>query len=121
MGKSSRANHRLFIFILGLIMIGFVILIPVAVSSAQDAVKMGKIQRFSNESSDSHQMQTILQVETATATPTDTPTPTETGTATATPTETSTSTPTGTYTASPTPTNTSTPTPTGSATVTSTS
>jgi hypothetical protein len=96
MGKSSRANHSLFTFILGILMVGFFILIPLSVSSAQNVVNVGKIQRFTNERGDIHQKQIILQTETATATPTDTPTPTETGTATATPTETSTSTPTGT-------------------------
>jgi len=121
MGKSSRANHSLFTFILGILMVGFFILIPLSVSSAQNVVNVGKIQRFTNERGDIHQKQIILQTETATATPTDTLTPTETGTATATPTETSTSTSTGTSTASPTPTTTSTSTPTGSATVTSTS
>lgn len=121
MGKSSRTNHSLFTFILGILIVGFFILIPVSVSSAQDVVEMGKIQRFANERGDTHQKQIILQTETPTPTPTDSPTPTETGTATATPTDTSTSTPTETSTASPTPTTTSTPTPTGSATVTRTS
>ncbi len=121
MGKSTKTNRKILTYILGILMLGVITLIPVSVSYAQYAAKIGITQGFADEVSDSQWKQTILQVETATETPTATLTPTGTPTETPTATSTQTPTPTETSTASLTPTYTSTSTQTATGTVTSTS
>jgi LPXTG-site transpeptidase (sortase) family protein len=121
MGKSTKTNRKLLTYILGILMLGVITLIPVSVSYAQYAVKIGITQGLVDEGSDSQWKQTILQIETATETPTATLTPTGTATETPTATSTQTPTPTETSTASQTPTSTSTSTQTATGTVTGTS
>jgi LPXTG-site transpeptidase (sortase) family protein len=118
-GKSSKAQSRILTYILGILILGFLLLIPISVSYAQAAVKLGTIQGFSNEISDSQLQQTVILTDTSTSTPTITVTSTLTPTSTYT--STVTLTPTATSTLSPTPTETSTPTPTETGTGTSTS
>lgn len=123
--KIIKADHRIFIYVLGILILGILLLIPVSVSFAQGTTQPGILQGASKDGNGSGIEQTIVPTDTATATPTITltPTPTDTPTITPTPSETPTATPTPTETSTltATPTDTSTVTPTSSSTSTSTS
>jgi LPXTG-site transpeptidase (sortase) family protein len=121
MGKSTKTKHKILIYILGILMLGVITLIPLSVSYAEYAVKIGITHGFTADESGSQWKHTILQIETVTETPTDTLTPIWTPTETPTATSTQTPTATGTSTASLTPTSTSTSSQTATGTATSTS
>ena len=107
LGKSSKTHSRLLTYILGILMLVGLLLIPISVSSAQEAGKLGLGQGSSGGIEDSSLKQSYLLTDTVTATPTFTSTATLTPTSSSTPTET----PTPTESASPSPTITGTITP----------
>lgn len=132
MDKLSKANNRPLIFILGLLMLGVLLLIPLSVSYAEGIVNQGMMQGFGDPNDGSTIRHSFLLTDTVTATPTITQTltqtPTDLPTLTASPTETvsqtitasPTLTATPTATTAPTETGTSTPITTGTETATST-
>jgi len=119
--KTSKADSRLWTFILGILMLEILLIIPLSVSYAHGAGRTGIVKSYSSEFSDSplnytdQLTDTVTATATITLTATTTPTPTDTSAITPTLTETSTTSPTTTDTS------TSTPTSTGTATSTSTS
>jgi LPXTG-site transpeptidase (sortase) family protein len=122
MNKLSKANSRLLTYILGVLIIGIFLLVPISVSYAQGVATAGMKQGLSDEIYNSELNQTYLLTDTATTTPTITLTATFTPTITETPTltPTITETPTTSPTLSATPTETPTPTETGTVTITPT-
>ena len=121
----SKAHRRILTYVLGFLMLGILILIPLSASFAQATANSAIMQGFANDISDIQLKHSYLLTDTVTATPTvtltATPTSTSTDTATVTATPTETSTPTVTSTSTITGTATETATSTLTATVTGTS
>jgi len=99
LGKSPKTRSRLLSYILGILMLVGLLLIPISVSYAQEAGKLGLVQGSSGGIGDSSLKQSYLLTDPATATPTITKTATLTPTSSSIPTKT------------PTPTESATPSP----------